>query len=309
MLQQDFGCAEVQLSGEKSSVVGYSPQFKSPGNRSQNLERRPTRELGIAPGSRLGNLERNKDDRCWRRSRSPRPEAEPAQQSEYFSDTPFHQYGEKRFESFESPRPAMTTITNKKEALTCYQTYSKTLVAGFVVNVHDCLNFDIDLLLTPELARRYETVIKQPYRYIDFSRELKEAAEVDSRTYRCRLLGIETIPVHMEQELKINVALERSNYHAADPAITSSNEVFNGEGQSSAVNQVNHLIDRAGGWVICALTDVDIYRRLLVEIIVPIKEWRIGLKQLLLQYPNFRLYNYSYKNGKERKTTVGSDEF
>jgi len=45
----------------------------------------------------------------------------------------------------------------EKESYTTYPT-TKNII-GYIINVHDALNFDIDLFLPPELDIRYNHVI------------------------------------------------------------------------------------------------------------------------------------------------------
>ena len=55
---------------------------------------------------------------------------------------------------------------------------------GFVVNIHDALNFDIDLCLEPEEQKKYNHVLSMDYTY-------SQSAHVyNGKTHRCRLKGI-----------------------------------------------------------------------------------------------------------------------
>lgn len=147
---------------------------------------------------------------------------------------------------------------------------------GFVVNVHDSTNFDIDIGINPKLHERYNNVISNEYYYKDFNDEFlrNPNSEVDvetsiGTTYRCRLrgIGINQLPKHLHYSKSNQLCLE-----------------------------IKQLIDRTDGWVICTLSDVDIYKRLLVDIILYVPEGNINLKDYLLTRMNTErdplFYNY-----------------
>jgi hypothetical protein len=61
-----------------------------------------------------------------------------------------------------------------------------TGVIGYIVNLHDPLNYDIDLCgLDPSLRERYASIIQNTYSYQDENGEVQTGT-----TYRCRLKGI-----------------------------------------------------------------------------------------------------------------------
>ena len=63
------------------------------------------------------------------------------------------------------PAPAETRTTGD---LTRYQRKKEiSNVVGFVVNIHDATNFDIDLDLPEHLRREYHDVIAKRYSYIN----------------------------------------------------------------------------------------------------------------------------------------------
>jgi len=66
-------------------------------------------------------------------------------------------------------------------------------ILGYVVNVHDAVNYDIDLFLDEELRKRYWNVITNTYTYQDEdlnSSSSNPHAPMIGTTYRCRLKGI-----------------------------------------------------------------------------------------------------------------------
>jgi hypothetical protein len=141
-------------------------------------------------------------------------------------------------------------------------------IQAYIVNVHDAINFDIDMSGDGSpLKPRYESVISNVYSYYevpgnfytnpDFS--ILYNGNRNSRSCRCRLRGI---------SVKNTESFHRNNY--------------------KMTLEVKKLIDRTDGWVFAKFGDVDIYRRLLIDIIVPIPNDPINLREFLLQYyPDF----------------------
>lgn len=147
-------------------------------------------------------------------------------------------------------------------------------VRGFVVNIHDATNFDIDLEIPDGLNHLYRDVIRNEYSYLDVSpifgdivdegdsRNLRRSGSVDdrklviSKTYRCRLKGI-----------AINKIAYNNNANLRNTVLIT----------------INQLIDRSDGWVVCTLSDIDVYQRLLVDITIHTPTQIINLKEHLLR--------------------------
>lgn len=152
-------------------------------------------------------------------------------------------------------------------------------VLGFMVNVHDATNFDIDLTLPSHLLERYKSVISNKYTYQDLDPEIFESGKdfvtnpKEGLAYRCRLRGI---------------GIKQSD----------GNEW---KGSQICVD-IKQLIDRTDGWVSCTLCDIDVYQRLLVDIFVHTATGTINLHDYLLEKvssdnkPIF--FQYSNKKGK-----------
>jgi len=159
-------------------------------------------------------------------------------------------------------------------------------ITGFIVNVHDAINFDIDLELPYPVVALYNSVIKNSYIYCDNNCEelVTSVTSVTSvykttgkykenvgTTYRCRLRGI-----------GINKTM-------------TSNRRWKMTQLTIAVKQ---LINRSDGWVECVLGDIDIYQRLLVDVYVHTITRRINLYDFILEYmvgeriPLFYKYKY-----------------
>lgn len=134
-------------------------------------------------------------------------------------------------------------------------------VTGFIVNTHDSTNFDIDFDIPYEIHDTYQDVISNQYSYHDFEDSVFENPNLNMKitpkigtTYRCRLRGI-----------GIN---QSSNMY-----ITKSNRIC---------MELKLLIDRTDGWIKCTLSDIDVYRRLLVDIEIHTCNEIINLHDYLL---------------------------
>lgn len=137
-------------------------------------------------------------------------------------------------------------------------------VIGFIVNVHDATNFDIDLEISPELHEKYGDVISNQYTYQDFNNNFFEFSTLSKikcinpcigTTYRCRLrgVGINQLPQHLHTWKSNQMCVE-----------------------------IKQLIDRTDGWITCTLSDIDVYQRLLVDITINTCKGPIDLREYLL---------------------------
>jgi hypothetical protein len=136
-------------------------------------------------------------------------------------------------------------------------------IMGYVVQVHDATNFDIDLDLTSDLISRYSNVISNEYKYkyttdqgwYSHPEDIM-LAESTGKAYRCRLRGI-----------GINPSLPYAAHSRKSQEIKED---------------VRRLFDRSDGWCTCTLSDVDIYSRLLVDITLYISGALVNLKEYIL---------------------------
>lgn len=140
-------------------------------------------------------------------------------------------------------------------------------IVGFVVNIHDATNFDIDLQLPSSIKHKYCTVITNQYTYKDLGNQyvinpssiLEDTVILEvGTTYRCRLRGIGI------NQLPSSVHTRKSH---------------------NATLNVKQLIDRTDGWVSCTLSDIDVYQRLLVDICVhtSTNDGCVNIKNYLLE--------------------------
>ncbi len=139
-------------------------------------------------------------------------------------------------------------------------------IKGFVANVHDATNYDIDLELSSEQRWRYNNVVSDHYTYHDLSPgfylednffQQTDVVPVVGITYRCRLRGVGTNRSVAGRDKRRN---------------------------DSIVIAIKKLLDRTDCWVKCTLSNVDKYRRLLVDIVLYTPNSTINLKHFLLNY-------------------------
>lgn len=116
-------------------------------------------------------------------------------------------------------------------------------IKGYVVNTYDALNHDIDFPFIDQESTQYKMlkdVITNTYSYKNVMHNGQLSSEVTSKSYRCRLNGIEINDQHFDRK-RIK----------------------------SYANDVKKLIDRADGWIECTFKGVDIFNRLLLTIYIP----------------------------------------
>lgn len=166
--------------------------------------------------------------------------------------------------------PEMVTINNNNMlSHDNFRKYRKMKyirnVKGFVVNVHDATNFDIAFDILPEIHERYQDVISNQYTYQDLGEDflinpdmnrLIESKHKIGTTYRCRLKGIGI------------------NQSSSSSYIWKSNQMC---------IEVKKIFDRSDGWIICTLSDIDIYQRLLVDIYIYMSNEVINLCEYILK--------------------------
>lgn len=133
-------------------------------------------------------------------------------------------------------------------------------ITSYVVNVHDALNFDIDIPISNEY-----TILPITYKYLNSDNIL-----CISNSYRCRLQGI-----NMKNKQKYYFTSFKHEKIAANIDITN-------------------IINYCDGWVDVSISRIDMYNRLLVNIYVVINDEIQNLSNYLLEkYPN--LYeNYKH---------------
>lgn len=135
-------------------------------------------------------------------------------------------------------------------------------VLGYIIYVHDGANFDIDLFLPSEIEHLYSGIIKNEYFYHELDSGYFKNGKFENNnvkkgtTYRCRLrgIGINKLP---------------SSIHTRKSSLIT--------------NEVQKIVDRVDGWVICTISDIDIHSRLLIDVKISIGNDNIDLKKFLLK--------------------------
>jgi hypothetical protein len=175
-------------------------------------------------------------------------------------------------------------------------------VIGFVVNVHNATNYDIDLFLPQHIHDKYKTVIINKYSYNEVDADLNIKNDIKyGSTYRCRLKGIGINYDNHHLNLANNLSVfDGTKSHPLQKEKQSTAHLNN----YSLTIDIKQLIDRTDGWVLCKISDIDVYKRLLVEIIVPTSTDDINLKSLILNkmknYDNPLYYQYIFKQNKTK---------
>lgn len=133
-------------------------------------------------------------------------------------------------------------------------------ISGFMVHIHDATNYDVDLDIPSDVLSKYADVISNTYTYkalpANFlsNPDIRSLSCTDTKTgttYRCRLRGV---GINHSQAWKHKaIALE-----------------------------VKQLIDRTNGWITCTISDIDVYNRILVDIVIHTRTESINLRDYLL---------------------------
>lgn len=111
----------------------------------------------------------------------------------------------------------------------------KETYLAYVVAIRDPLNLHLDIYWPPEMAERYSSAIRYDYTFV--SEELSPTVHVRP-AYSCHLRGVEIIQ-------------------------SAPNDFSN---MKEAYIFMSKRILRSGGWVIVSVSDIDVYRRVLVNV-------------------------------------------
>jgi len=125
----------------------------------------------------------------------------------------------------------------------------KDTYLAYVVAIRDPLNLHLDIYWPQELAERYSTALHYDYTFV--SEELEKSIYTRP-AYSCHLRGIEIL----------------------------STELHDSSNTKEAYILVSGHIIRAGGWILVSISDIDIYRRILVNVFEVIS--RKSINQALL---------------------------
>ncbi|HSW76486.1 MAG TPA: hypothetical protein VLG50_05550 [Candidatus Saccharimonadales bacterium] len=133
--------------------------------------------------------------------------------------------------------------------------FSPIPIMGFVVNTYDALNYDIDFPFVD--IKLLDTVKSNEYHYKNIMKNGHLSSSLKGKSYRCRLNGIEINAHH-----------------------------YNRSQIKKYTNDVRKLFDRGDGWIECTLKGIDVFKRLLVDIIVLLPNDRIDLYKYILDKSN-----------------------
>jgi len=142
-------------------------------------------------------------------------------------------------------------------------------VPGFIVNIHDGANFDIDVKLTDEQLRYYRSVIKGSYQYVEYNDKLLQSGGeivLENKrgiSYRCHLRGVSMNKTEMKSYTRINKQM---------------------------VNEIEQLLNYSNWKVLCTISDIDIYSRLLIDIYIPCPFGYVDLRKFLLSKTEAETY-------------------
>lgn len=163
-----------------------------------------------------------------------------------------------------SPKTKKRLFLDQEPIKTKYQRMEEIKdMKGFVVNVHGPTDFDIHFQLPDDVIKKYDNVIFHNYTYkdIDVNYEfpsnnmLSHSGQKEGKAYRCRLRGI---------------GLKKTDNKSF---LWKSNQLS---------TEIKHLIDRTDGWIRCNLLDIDVYQRLLIDVMIDTQNGSINLTDYLL---------------------------
>jgi hypothetical protein len=135
--------------------------------------------------------------------------------------------------------PSPRDVNCKTLLLASYQKLPPSHISylAYVVAIKDPLNFHLDIYWPEDIAERYALSLK--YKYTFISEEL--GPEIHNRpAYSCHLKGVEIVSA---EDITVHTANMKEAY------ILMSKRIL-----------------RSGGWVLVSVSDIDIYRRILVNI-------------------------------------------
>lgn len=115
---------------------------------------------------------------------------------------------------------------------------------AYVVAIRDPLNFHLDIYWPSQIADRYSNALHYDYTFV--SEEL--GPQIHTRpAYSCHLRGVEIISSTPTEPNVWDLSVQTAN-------------------MKEAYILMSKRILRSGGWVLVSVSDIDIYRRVLVNI-------------------------------------------
>ena len=139
------------------------------------------------------------------------------------------------------------------------------ITIGFVVNIYDPVNFDIDIEVDDEYRENLKNANISSYFYNEYINFEKTKNLQKGTIYRCRIYGI-GVDRQKKSDIK-NIPL---------------------------LNKLKKKVDELDGWIICEIKGIDNYSRLLINLYLPKynedkKLTMIDIKDLILEKDYFFL--------------------
>lgn len=146
---------------------------------------------------------------------------------------------------------------------------------GYVVNVHDPLNFDIDLVVPSDsfAAAMIQPAESKPYH---FGRRLSDRQVITGKAYRCRLRGVMQKQAPLPSTETTDGTSKRKERRRGLPGL-------GGRANKPLMAELLRRLYRSNGWVVCVIVGIDQYHRILVDIFDPYD--RMNFRHLLFQEP------------------------
>ncbi len=153
---------------------------------------------------------------------------------------------------------------------------SNFITSGYVVNIYDPLNYDIDLYLNQDQENLINNAEKKTYKYVEYDEEFNKIQK-EGNIYRCRISEI-----GIDRKKYPNLKKDPINY------------------------KIKTMIDNFDGWVICNILGVDECKRVLVDLFLyKERKYQFVKKNIKLDHPikiwDINRYNNPIKIFLEKK--------
>ena len=145
-----------------------------------------------------------------------------------------------------SPRDLSVDRVGYQKLPTVKETY-----LAYVVAIRDPLNLHLDIYWPPEISERYNSALHYDYTFV--SEELDRNIQTRS-AYSCHLRGIEI------------VSTSPTGTITSPTGTTSPQGAIHSHNMKEAYIEVSKNVIKTGGWVLVSISDIDIYRRILVNV-------------------------------------------
>lgn len=159
-------------------------------------------------------------------------------------------------------RPNVLSNLYKKEILLD----EKITAIGFVVNIYDPVNFDVDIIITDMDREKLKSANVETYVYDDYKNCSLVQKSKRGQLYRCRIYGI-----GVDRQMKPDIK------------------------RIPLFNKLKKKIDELDGWIVCDILGIDNHSRLLVDLYLPYRDangWNMfDVKKWILEKEYFFMLN------------------